>query len=884
MSTNGLNTSGDTDMAECDGEKVVTMMDVLQEQQDFEEDANAVLGASDDKNCTYTKGYIKRQALYACMTCCSDAKIDPSKRAGVCLACSLACHENHELIELYTKRNFRCDCGNPKFNSHPCQFNPNKTELNEDNKYNQNYSGLYCICQRPYPDPESTVEDEMIQCIVCEDWLHASHLDAVVPSNDLYSEMICKNCMEKNEFLHDYSSIAVTADSVDVDVSSDITMSNGSTSNSLETPKEIKEQINTTEAIPECEDKGDTDVEMNDQTKITDQNGKTEKSNILNDEEKNQNETNSTDKEEQKDESDTSDRKLLSEVNQNELTLENDKGESSTLSTNMEESLKDKEEITKLDTDMEENIKENENSNEIVKENIVSKPMLKETQEKKDISNSPNSSCTIVNSASDKNISENENIVCDTKEDKNKEKEEEIVNKIEDEISETNDKEINEDAKDTDDNTAEELKRELNPVLEEVRSQDVDKTCEIVDKTTCEVEDKTTCEVEDKTTSEVEDKTTCEAEDETTTTTTALTTNKEKTKEEITADEQMTAKMEEDLLNEDDDAVVTDKKYEDNLNESTKPQSPSKHSPAINDIEKPENSELTMDHSDITQNTTDLKDENKTDDSEHKTESDTTNTALQDTGPENSTPVNEPEKEVISTESTKTSEVIDDNSLCPDNDDKTENITQVNEISEENKTDEKVNDHKVSDESEINHSNIENEVPNEIELGSANENKRKLSTGETKEDFVAKKIKLEEVKTCVRPKGVKRQFKGATFWPSNFRQKLCTCNECLSMYKDLCVLFLIDPEDTVTAYETLGMEKTQGKPSSQYEKGLQALSSLDRIQQINALTEYNKMRDKLLDFLKSFKDRKEIVKEEDIKAFFAGMKPKREPDGVYFCR
>lgn len=55
MSTDGLNISDDAEMAECDGDKVVTMMDVLQEQQDFEEDANAVLGASDDKNCTYPK-------------------------------------------------------------------------------------------------------------------------------------------------------------------------------------------------------------------------------------------------------------------------------------------------------------------------------------------------------------------------------------------------------------------------------------------------------------------------------------------------------------------------------------------------------------------------------------------------------------------------------------------------------------------------------------------------------------------------------------------------------------------------------------------------------------------------------------------------------------
>ena len=34
----------------------VTMLDVLQDEQDLEDDANAVLGAADDKNCTYNQG------------------------------------------------------------------------------------------------------------------------------------------------------------------------------------------------------------------------------------------------------------------------------------------------------------------------------------------------------------------------------------------------------------------------------------------------------------------------------------------------------------------------------------------------------------------------------------------------------------------------------------------------------------------------------------------------------------------------------------------------------------------------------------------------------------------------------------------------------------
>lgn len=36
-------------------ENSVTMLDVLKEEHQLEEDANAVLGASDDKYCTYIK-------------------------------------------------------------------------------------------------------------------------------------------------------------------------------------------------------------------------------------------------------------------------------------------------------------------------------------------------------------------------------------------------------------------------------------------------------------------------------------------------------------------------------------------------------------------------------------------------------------------------------------------------------------------------------------------------------------------------------------------------------------------------------------------------------------------------------------------------------------
>ncbi|XP_045768941.1 putative E3 ubiquitin-protein ligase UBR7 [Maniola jurtina] len=641
MATELKNASEDTEMAECDDEKVVTMMDVLQEQEDFEEDVNAVLGASDEKDCTYSKGYIKRQALYACMTCCADAKNDPTKRAGVCLACSLTCHENHDLIELYTKRNFKCDCGNPKFNSNPCQFTPDKTDLNEENNYNQNFSGLYCVCHRPYPDPESPTEVEMIQCIICEDWLHASHLEATVPDNDQYSEMICKGCMEKNEFLHDYSKLAVNTD---VDI----------ITNGIDNDKMCNGDAKLEEVV-EDETVKTADVEM------------TEKAS-----------DNVTANPEESSEKTSGDDKSKYEENIQHTTKE---------SSNER---KDEENSVDTPTETEKSVTTETVNQEQQNENEEPASDTKQTKSTAQIDDTE----SVVKSAEQL---EEEQLLADPDDDSKKLKAEEKVDIKKDDSSETTDSGTRNQTLETNENGA--------------------------------------------------------------------------------------AKV-------DNEPISDDKQNESKNNESS---------------------------TDTDQNST--------------------------------------EKETISNaEDKNTTAEVD---MKDNKEDNTSKLEQENDTIEPKA---------VNGDTEVKVSE-----------------KRKLSTeDDTGSDI--KKAKLEKPNECVRPKGVQKVHKGATFWPSTFRQKLCTCRECITMYKDLSVLFLIDPEDTVAAYENLGKQKINGKPASQYEKGLQALSSLDRIQQINALTEYNKMRDKLLDFLKSFKDRKEVVKEEDIKAFFAGMKPKREPDGVYFCR
>lgn len=185
-------------------ESYVTMIDVLNEEEKLEEDANAVLGGSDDKNCTYELGYINRQALYSCRTCMGDNPNEDSEDIfGICLACSYACHADHDLFELYTKRGFRCDCGASKMKNNCCTLYPAKDSLNEKNKYNQNFVGKYCLCAKPYPNPDGK-DEEMVQCVVCEDWFHSNCLGCSFPDDEDYAEMICKNCMQNNNFLRYY--------------------------------------------------------------------------------------------------------------------------------------------------------------------------------------------------------------------------------------------------------------------------------------------------------------------------------------------------------------------------------------------------------------------------------------------------------------------------------------------------------------------------------------------------------------------------------------------------------------------------------------------------------------------------------------------------------
>eukprot|EP01018_Ginkgo_biloba_P034870 Gb_36679 [translate_table: standard] len=199
------------DIFEDENEPTVTMTEYIEGVEAQELEADLVLGGDEGKECTYSKGYMNRQAVFSCLTCV------PAGNAGICTACSLTCHDGHEVVELWTRRRFRCDCGNSKFGNIHCKLVTEKDPENKDNAYNQNYKGLYCTCHRPYPDPEGEDQGEMIQCCICEDWFHENHLGLEtteqIPRDDegepIYEDFVCQDCASRCSFLSFYKEIIV---------------------------------------------------------------------------------------------------------------------------------------------------------------------------------------------------------------------------------------------------------------------------------------------------------------------------------------------------------------------------------------------------------------------------------------------------------------------------------------------------------------------------------------------------------------------------------------------------------------------------------------------------------------------------------------------------
>ncbi|KAJ1939090.1 hypothetical protein FBU59_004235 [Linderina macrospora] len=193
-------------------EPIVTAHSFLVQQADLEREAAEVLPGKFDE-CTYDKGYI-RQPLYACLTCTHPpsnyqrTKPDASAEtapAGMCYSCSIECHTGHEVIELFAKREFQCDCGTarllPAGEGSCCELKSTRKMLakfaNTKNSYNHNFWGFYCRCDTFYnPDDEAV----MIQCFICNDWYHDRCIGKAPDEGD-YEDYICRECVAKHDVL-----------------------------------------------------------------------------------------------------------------------------------------------------------------------------------------------------------------------------------------------------------------------------------------------------------------------------------------------------------------------------------------------------------------------------------------------------------------------------------------------------------------------------------------------------------------------------------------------------------------------------------------------------------------------------------------------------------
>ncbi|KAL2019730.1 hypothetical protein VTK56DRAFT_9267 [Thermocarpiscus australiensis] len=167
-----------------------TAADFIRDQLQLEADAREALPYSID-NCTKPLGPL-RQSVFACLTCNPPPAnpSDPYNGAGVCYACSVQCHGEHTLVEIFNKRNFTCDCGTTRYpKTSPCnlRINPetntkggvHSEEPAPNNKYNQNFRNRFCGCECDY-DPFQQ-KGTMFQCLGLgthetggcgEDWWH----------------------------------------------------------------------------------------------------------------------------------------------------------------------------------------------------------------------------------------------------------------------------------------------------------------------------------------------------------------------------------------------------------------------------------------------------------------------------------------------------------------------------------------------------------------------------------------------------------------------------------------------------------------------------------------------------------------------------------------
>ncbi|KAI5797449.1 hypothetical protein DFH27DRAFT_501918, partial [Peziza echinospora] len=153
-----------------DASASVTAQEYIRRQLELEREAREVMPYSFE-TCTHPLGPL-RQPVFACHTHSA-----PGKPAALCYSCSISCHGDCELVELFAKRDIVCDCGTSRIPAVPCSLRPGAASGDEPakgNRYCHNYEGRFCACDSDYDVAKET--GTMYQCLLgdaCnEDWFH----------------------------------------------------------------------------------------------------------------------------------------------------------------------------------------------------------------------------------------------------------------------------------------------------------------------------------------------------------------------------------------------------------------------------------------------------------------------------------------------------------------------------------------------------------------------------------------------------------------------------------------------------------------------------------------------------------------------------------------
>lgn len=123
---------------------------------------------------------------------------------------------------------------------------------------------------------------------------------------------------------------------------------------------------------------------------------------------------------------------------------------------------------------------------------------------------------------------------------------------------------------------------------------------------------------------------------------------------------------------------------------------------------------------------------------------------------------------------------------------------------------------------------------------------------------------------CIKPKTIAKPLIGSSFWPADWRKSLCKCSNCLQLYKELKVEYLTDLEDTVLFYQNKGISKMEHE--RHYNLNVHALNNLDHVGRIEVMMGYNKLKEKLTEFLTSFIGSQRVVTVDDVNGFFQKMR------------